>query len=684
MLSGNTLALRAAQPTPVISKRTGFLIMNIKRSLQVFGVISCGILFVLALLFAFARPAIDAQALSPQAGVPRYVATSGLDAANDCSNSAAPCRTIQHALDASQDGDEIHVAQGTYTDALGTVALITKSVMLQGGWNVGFSLYDPALYPTTLDGQFANSVIFISSPITTTPIAPTIDGFIVTRGLGQYNSCPTSWVGSQCGGGIASKYAIPIIVNNVITNNLGGNGPDGNGGGILLFGGGTPAAFSNNAVISHNVIISNAANIGGGGYGGGLYLVAAHIVLVGNQIVSNTASTAGEGAGGGVLVSSISTYALIQNNVIEFNVGSTITTTYGAGLEIYYSQANVISNSIRYNTTHAAGIGSTGGGVMIVGSTPIVTLTDNVIANNVSHYRGGGVYVSVGNTARVILDHNDILSNTAGVEGGGLWIQRSTAILNNIIAYNQVISTTAGRGAGIRAYGSGLITISHNEVYSNSLPGGGGGGLDISSPAVIDSNAIHHNQAADWGGGVVVADTTQPVTLTNNVIAANSGSSGIDAINFGDIRIINNTVVDNSGTGIDVLAWPITPTEPFTATIVNNVVFNNSDCGIQGQNGLALIADYNDVYSNAYNYCSLAYPPAGTHNISADPQFVSASTGNYHLAFGSPAMNAGTNTNAPIFDKDGVIRPQMGKVDMGAYEVVAPYTIYLPLTLKSY
>ena len=47
-------------------------------------------------------------------------------------------------------------------------------------------------------------------------------------------------------------------------------------------------------------------------------------------------------------------------------------------------------------------------------------------------------------------------------------------------------------------------------------------------------------------------------------------------------------------------------------------------------------------------------------------------------------MKRRTNTNAPKFDKNSVIRPQMGKVDMGAYEVVAPYNLCLPLTLKNY
>ena len=37
-------------------------------------------------------------------------------------------------------------------------------------------------------------------------------------------------------------------------------------------------------------------------------------------------------------------------------------------------------------------------------------------------------------------------------------------------------------------------------------------------------------------------------------------------------------------------------------------------------------------------------------NISADPQFVSVSTPDYHLKTGSPAIDAGTSTDAPATD----------------------------------
>jgi len=391
----------------------------------------------------------------------------------------SPCYTnVQDALDAATTDDEIRVATGTYTDPAGTVAEITETITLQGGWNADFIARDPDVYPTTLDAQGNGRVVQITGNI-----SPTIDGFVITGGNAN----------------------------------------------------GEPV---------------------GSGLGGGIYVQSATAVISGNTITSNVADT----EGGGIFV--------------DWNVPATI--------------------------------------------------------------------------------------------------------FSNTIAYNQVISTTAGRGGGVRTIGdTAIVTVSHNEVYSNSLVSGFGGVIDICSPAVIDSNYVHHNQ----GDGILVADSPLPVTVTNNVIVGNYGR-GIVGINFSDVRIVNNTIYHNSALGVDVFAWPTTPTIPITATILNNIVVSHEDdCGINAWNGVTLVADYNDSYGNQWDYCGLAYPPSGTHNISADPLFVDPANDDYHLQAGSPCIDAGTDAGVTT-DIDGDPRPVGAGYDIGADEFLAH--IYLPLTLKNY
>src|SRR5258708_21499657 len=123
---------------------------NSKRIMWIALPIAGAIVGLAWLLILLGARSIIAQAapLSAATGIVRYVAPAGNDSANSCTASGLPCKSPQHALDVALAGDEIRVAAGTYTSTGGTVASISQTVTLKGGWNSLFSQNDPALNPT--------------------------------------------------------------------------------------------------------------------------------------------------------------------------------------------------------------------------------------------------------------------------------------------------------------------------------------------------------------------------------------------------------------------------------------------------------------------------------------------------------------------------------------------------------
>lgn len=62
--------------------------------------------------------------------VTRYVAPTGSDTDNDCTDPLNPCATLAHAVSEADDGDTIDLAPGTYT--LSMSVLIDKALNIQG------------------------------------------------------------------------------------------------------------------------------------------------------------------------------------------------------------------------------------------------------------------------------------------------------------------------------------------------------------------------------------------------------------------------------------------------------------------------------------------------------------------------------------------------------------------------
>jgi len=226
---------------------------------------------ILLNVWGHAPPAAHAQAGT---GVTR-VTTTGSDVVG-CGSVAAPCATLQYAIDQALSGEEVWVAAGTYTDVnsyggLSQVVYLTKTLTLRGGYSADFATWDPETYVTTLDAGGSGRVVYISGDI-----SPTIEGFRITGG--SANGLGGDPFG-DAGGGVYILSATVTISRNVIINNEAiGSGffDDGLGGGLY--------AAESAPTLRDNLVLNNQASGGAwtSGMGGGLYFVNSRPVLEAN------------------------------------------------------------------------------------------------------------------------------------------------------------------------------------------------------------------------------------------------------------------------------------------------------------------------------------------------------------------------------------------------------------------
>ncbi len=336
-----------------------------------------------------------------------------------------------------------------------------------------------------------------------------------------------------------------------------------------------------------------------------------------------------------------------------------------------------------------------GGGVLNEAAT--LTLSDDVVTNNRADAdgagsggaggiaEGGGIFNDGGtlfvrdcqilfNRANAVGDAGKAggIATGGGIEGGGTQTIEGSTFTDN------TANSTGGAGAGglggisdgggLAIFANGPTSVSATTFSGNladaSAGAGGtiggiadGGGADMltNAPAMSATNVTFTgNTARTTAGGIASAggldfgSNSPVITLTNATLSANAATGSTDSEGGDALLGGSNTHVEN--------------------TIVNAGIANagSENCGGTPTSLGHNLDSLNQCHFSATGDLLNEDPVLGPLQDNGGP----AQT--LPLGSGSPAIDAGTDSDCPATDARGVLRPAGAACDIGAFEVATP------------
>ena len=280
----------------------------------------------------------------------------------NCDSWANAC-ALSYALSNSIPGQEIRVAAGTYkpttsSDRTATFQL-RSGVAIYGGFagtETEREQRDPVTNLTILSGDIGatSDASDNSYHVVTGATGATLDGFNVTAGNANGNSCP----GTGCGGGMQNLNASPTVTNVIFSGNAATHG-----GGMFNWASnvGLGVGVVNTHPIIMNVTFSgNSATANGGG----MYNELSRPLITNVTLSSNTAG----GDGGGMYNHT----QLIGSDAVRHATFNGNSAFRGGGVYNYYG-------SVNYHNTIFWGNTATGDGAQVYEEGSALTIYNSVM-----------------------------------------------------------------------------------------------------------------------------------------------------------------------------------------------------------------------------------------------------------------------------------------------------------------
>ncbi len=200
---------------------------------------------------------------------------------------------------------------------------------------------------------------------------------------------------------------------------------------------------------------------------------------------------------------------------------------------------------------------------------------------------------------------------------------------------------------------------------------------------ILNNRNLGDTLGSAEGGGVRALNATLGNCLIalNRIEAARPPASSLGGGIYGTARLVNCTIAAN------VILHPVAGGALGSGAYLeyDSEVWNSIVWGNVGGAGSQFVVSSSSTVS--HSVIPGGYQGAG--NLGTDPQFNDSASGDFRLAVGSPARDAGTLTELPLLserDLDGKWRvidadgDGLARVDMGAYEA-GDYARFLGITI---
>lgn len=316
------------------------------------------------------------------------------------------------------------------------------------------------------------------------------------------------------------------------------------------------------------------------------------------------------------------------------------------------------------------GMGTDHGGALLLSSGSACVVRDCWFLNNETVGKGGAIYVNQSDWATgLVLENCRFENNSSLIVGGAIHIRGQTVGLATNCRF---ISNSSQQGGAVEVESVAEFIAEDCLFQGNAAPEGGGGIHLIDSGTSHIRRCIFSDNTGYQGGGIYTGEQStveaDHCLITGNQVTQAGGAVGIyhDAI----FTATNCTVAGNSSSNVSGgVAWH----SYGTITLTNCILFDNPsrlhpDLRLSGK-GIAFVS-----------YCCTPILRDGVGNITDDPLFADAQTGDYHLKsqagrwdpnkecwltddVTSPCIDAGD----PSFDWKEEFWPHGGRINMGVY-----------------